>query len=197
MDGTIARRGERNKNKDFDQAIAGCGCAAPAPGIIYSHMQTQDAKLRRDMTDFECPFCRKLQVRTDDNSSDGDVKFHLGDSKFGELMFRVKAIRCLSPDCGEIAIDAGLHIVKPTGSPGHWRVERPLHRWNLLPRSSSKPQPDYVPQAIRQDYYEACLIKDLSPKASATLIRRCLQGMIRDFCKIRKDRLIDEDQRAS
>ncbi|WOS64602.1 DUF4145 domain-containing protein [Sinorhizobium fredii] len=29
-------------------------------------------------------------------------------------------------------------------------------------------------------------------KASATLSRRCLQGMIRDFCEISKARLIDE-----
>ncbi len=35
------------------------------------------------------------------------------------------------------------------------------------------------------DYYEACAIRDRSPKASATLARRCLQGMIRDFCNIR------------
>ncbi|WP_246409402.1 DUF4145 domain-containing protein [Kaistia hirudinis] len=32
----------------------------------------------------------------------------------------------------------------------------------------------------------------MSPKASATLARRCLQGMIRDFAGISKSRLIDE-----
>jgi hypothetical protein len=54
------------------------------------------------------------------------------------------------------------------------------------------PQPDYIPQPLRDDYYEACRIRDLSPKASATLARRCLQGMIRDFCGIAKTRLVDE-----
>ncbi len=49
-----------------------------------------------------------------------------------------------------------------------------------------------MPEAIRTDYYEACRIRDLSPKASATLARRCLQGMIRDFCSIRKARLAAE-----
>lgn len=49
-----------------------------------------------------------------------------------------------------------------------------------------------VPQAIRDDYVEACNIRELSPKASATLSRRCLQGMIRDFWGITKSRLIDE-----
>jgi hypothetical protein len=69
---------------------------------------------------------------------------------------------------------------------------KPLQIWNLIPPSSAKVFPDYVPQPIRDDYLEACLIRDLSPKASATLSRRCLQGMIRDFWKIVKARLIDE-----
>ena len=45
---------------------------------------------------------------------------------------------------------------------------------------------------MRDDYYEACAIRDLSPKASATLTRRCLQGMIRDFCGIAKATLAKE-----
>ena len=67
-----------------------------------------------------------------------------------------------------------------------------LRTWNLVPGSEARPMPDYLPQAIRGDYQEACLIRDLSPKASATLARRALQGMIRDFWAIKKARLIDE-----
>jgi hypothetical protein len=52
--------------------------------------------------------------------------------------------------------------------------------------------PGYVPKQIVGDYYEACLIKELSPKACATLARRCLQGIIRDFWGIKKSRLVDE-----
>ena len=55
-----------------------------------------------------------------------------------------------------------------------------------------KMMPDYVPGAVIADYKEACLIAALSPKASATLARRCLQGMIRDFWKVKPGRLIDE-----
>lgn len=51
----------------------------------------------------------------------------------------------------------------------------------FYPDSHAKQYPDYIPQAIRDDYEEACKIVELSPKASATLSRRCLQGMIRDF----------------
>jgi hypothetical protein len=79
-----------------------------------------------------------------------------------------------------------------------WRVNQFGHRelfgeqlqsWRLIPESSAVPQPDYIPEPLRADYYEACRIRDLSPKASATLARRCLQGMIRDFCGIAKGTL--------
>ena len=73
-----------------------------------------------------------------------------------------------------------------------WVIGAPLQEWNLIPPSQAKVFPDYVPAAIRADYLEACLVRDLSPKASATLSRRCLQGMIRDFWGIKKARLIDE-----
>jgi hypothetical protein len=71
-------------------------------------------------------------------------------------------------------------------------IQHPMCTWGLLPASAAKPQPDYIPKAIVEDYSEACAVRDLSPKASATLARRCLQGMIRDFCGISKPRLVDE-----
>jgi len=52
--------------------------------------------------------------------------------------------------------------------------------------------PDYIPKAVLDDYREGCLIKHLSPKASATLARRCIQGILRDFWKVDPGRLIDE-----
>ncbi|WP_413191475.1 DUF4145 domain-containing protein [Pararobbsia alpina] len=67
-----------------------------------------------------------------------------------------------------------------------------IESWSMRPQSSAKPFPDYVPKPIIQDYEEACAIASLSPKASATLSRRCLQGVIRDFWGIQKSRLVDE-----
>jgi hypothetical protein len=74
----------------------------------------------------------------------------------------------------------------------NWAMGKKIHRWPLLPESSAKPLPDFIPQALREDYSQACRIRDLSPKASATLSRRVLQGMIRDFCGIARKRLVDE-----
>ncbi|MBX9808883.1 DUF4145 domain-containing protein [Candidatus Gracilibacteria bacterium] len=68
-----------------------------------------------------------------------------------------------------------------------------IGKWDLLPDSHAKQFPSgIIPEVIIEDYKEACKIINLSPKASATLLRRCLQGMIRDFWKITKSRLIDE-----
>lgn len=62
-----------------------------------------------------------------------------------------------------------------------------------MPNTDAKPQPSYIPKQLVQDYTEACKIRDLSPKASATLARRCLQGMIRDFHGVKdKKSLYDE-----
>ena len=61
-----------------------------------------------------------------------------------------------------------------------------------MPPAQMKVLPDYVPEAVISDYKEACLIAALSPKASATLARRCLQGMIRDFWAVKPGRLVDE-----
>lgn len=63
---------------------------------------------------------------------------------------------------------------------------------DIYPQNVYRHYPDYIPQAIREDYEEASLIIDKSPKAAATLLRRCLQGMIRDFWQVKPGRLCDE-----
>lgn len=62
----------------------------------------------------------------------------------------------------------------------------------ILPLSDAKIFPSYVPEQLRSDYEEAYSIASLSPKASATLSRRCLQGMIQDFWKVRKGSLYEQ-----
>jgi hypothetical protein len=75
---------------------------------------------------------------------------------------------------------------------GKEKLDEEINLWNLIPPSSAKPFPNYIPKAILADYEEACLIRELSPKASATLARRCLQGIIRDFWEVKPSRLYDE-----
>ena len=67
-----------------------------------------------------------------------------------------------------------------------------IRKWDLVPPSKAMVFPDYIPKAILDDYNEACIIADLSPKASATLARRCLQGILRDFWKVKPGNLANE-----
>lgn len=62
----------------------------------------------------------------------------------------------------------------------------------VYPQDTAIRFPDYIPAAIRMDYEEAHAIVKISPRAAATLCRRCLQGMIRNFWNISGRTLNDE-----
>lgn len=107
------------------------------------------------------------------------------------MTIKTIAILCPNPDCNQYTLSADLYNSKHNGS-NYEKIGDNISEWSLMPQSSSKPFPKYIPEVVRKDYEEACSISDLSPKASATLSRRCLQGIIRDFWGISKNRLVDE-----
>lgn len=92
-----------------------------------------------------------------------------------ENSFDVFTFRCNNTACRRIAVTAISF--------------KDSQQIDLVPRVVMKHYPDYIPQQIRQDYEEANLILEASPKAAATLLRRCLQGMIRDFWRIKEKNL--------
>ena len=141
-----------------------------------------------------CPHCNRAQTVTDSRLDISHRHININGLAEGSIGLTVDAIGCANPDCQRVTVVAELGEDVYRSVTTTWSLIRsePLVRLRLLPRGTSVPQPDYIPLAIREDYFEACLIRDDSPKASATLARRCLQGMIRDFCGISKPRLIDE-----
>ena len=55
------------------------------------------------------------------------------------------------------------------------------NRFRVYPTNTfRKPTPNEVPPHIKEDYEEACRVLPISPKASATLSRRCLQVLLRE-----------------
>lgn len=146
--------------------------------------------MREKTYSWTCPYCNQPATITNYSTSFDDHQFNQ-DNKDGSLVIRTEIVVCPNPKCREYKITAGLYKTTFTGSA--WIVSKePMEEWQLRPKSLAKPFPAYIPQAILDDYKEACLIVNDSPKASATLSRRCLQGIIRDFWKIIKPRLIDE-----
>lgn len=137
------------------------------------------------MAGFQCPYCNMVMSISDLTLSEQTPSFLHARSWNGDgtpsdkSTLKISFYNC--PNCGQYTIKAnGIGTaVRDVNVP-------------IRPISSAKQFPDYIPEGIRQDYEEACAIINLSPKASATLSRRCLQGMIRDFWGISKSRLIDE-----
>lgn len=136
-----------------------------------------------------CPFCNHATTITGNDVSSDYANLTIK-NKYGVKQAHITFIVCPNPECGEFSLYANLYDGKDYGN----SVVKTKHlkSWALIPESQAKILPSYIPDAIKEDYSEACLIKEYSPKASATLSRRCLQGMIRDFWGISKPRLVDE-----
>lgn len=108
--------------------------------------------------------------------------------------FRVRTIKCANQDCAKLtfSLKAGFSI-QHSQRPGSRPTETAsIFNERVYPNPKGKPQPNFIPPQIIQDYQEACLISKLSPKASATLARRAVQGIIRDFAGIVKPTLHKE-----
>lgn len=137
------------------------------------------------MSQFKCPYCSSfiaLNVSTHKSYEpyfDGSNMIFSGSDPIPEELIQVNFFKC--PHCKEISI----HIS------GVGSKTKELSTW-FKPNSTAIQFPEYIPQAIRNDYEEACAIVSLSPKSSATLSRRCLQAMIRDFWGIKESTLYKE-----
>ena len=139
---------------------------------------------------WQCPFCGNNSTLTGQNVTVSGFNFDDNNKFDCVLRVTVKSIVCPNPECREIVLDA--KFGRSVYVSGNSQVGELFEEWLLRPSSMALVFPEYVPAAIRQDYEEACKIRNLSPKASATLSRRCLQGVIRDFKGIVKRRLVDE-----
>jgi hypothetical protein len=100
------------------------------------------------------------------------------------------AIACPNPDCRKLTLTLTMFTAYRSG----YQVSKSSAqgRGLRLEPSVPEPLPAGVPEQIRRDYAEAWLIKDMSAKAAATLARRALQGMIRDFWEIKERNLNEE-----
>lgn len=141
---------------------------------------------------WKCPYCKAHQAVVDARFDQRKTCIYNDKSVLGKVGLAITSVVCANPECKKMTLWVALIERKHDGQYDGFDAGDEIQRWHLLPESLAKPQPDYIPAPIRDDYYEACRIRDLSAKASATLSRRCLQGMIRDFCGITRRQLIDE-----
>jgi hypothetical protein len=142
-----------------------------------------------------CPYCnRDVILNAHYSTVTETVELNLENADgFRKLLVRLTV--CPNKECRRTSLRAVLaETEQATDERGFtsFKTVGILQTWSLIPRSNAKVFPTYVPQAVRDDYEEACAIRDTSPKAAATLARRALQGMIRDFWRVKAGNLVDE-----
>lgn len=148
---------------------------------------------------WECPYCGVHTILI--NKKSFEIKEIISSVPGSDLAAenqRYKLITifiaCPNSECRKLTLQTKLSTVAYVNNGLEFDYEnvKKLNNWDLLPNGIYKQFPDFIPESIRNDYKEACQIKELSPKASATLARRCLQGMIRDFWEITDSTLFKE-----
>jgi hypothetical protein len=142
-----------------------------------------------------CPYCNQIATITTSNVSSGRHSFNNSNREGVDLWLTTHVTVCPNQECRQYTISATLQKTEedPASYPVKLRpVKGSAEHWQLRPKSKAKALPAYIPAPIVEDYDEACLVLNDSPKASATLSRRCLQGIIRDFWGISKPRLVEE-----
>lgn len=127
---------------------------------------------------WSCPYCFSKTTINSDKTSKSEHKLFIENAE-GLRILISQFIICPNEECRRITLLINLHEYKLIEK--NWKIEELIKSWQLLPTSYAKTFPDYIPEPLRNDYEEAMAILELSPKASATLSRRCLQGIIRDF----------------
>jgi hypothetical protein len=133
-----------------------------------------------------CPYCNHKAILQSGDVSLGAHSY--GTRKFGPLLLNTGVQQCPNDQCNELVV---MVWAESNPEPGK-QTKFEIPRQRLRPSSKARAWPSYIPQPLLADYAEACQIELLSPKASAALSRRCLQGMIRDFWGVTKPRLADE-----
>lgn len=137
---------------------------------------------------WQCPSCGRNATIGEQNHRASSYHFPIENDQ-GRVSSLVEFTVCPNPECKSLSFSAHLHKTGNVNGVNPYSLGRLIQSWSLIPVSNAKLYPEYVPEPIRNDYTEACAIKELSPKSSATLARRTLQGMIRDFWAIKKPNL--------
>lgn len=139
----------------------------------------------------KCPHCL---VEVNPNFKE----FHVGNDSEG--YWSIFTMNCPNPQCVKLIVDIA------SGSPyknahgqiyNNGQLQKTTWRQTVRPFTSSRPPvPPEVDVIFAADYNEACLILNLSPKASAALSRRCLQNILREKAGVKKSDLANEIQQV-
>lgn len=147
---------------------------------------------------WKCPYCNGSFICTPSDLIQKSLYIERVYKQRDEgLIIDIIAIICPNEDCNQLSLKVVRSKFRGISRNTHldsciYENITFINEWQLLPESYAKVYPIYIPKVILDDYKEACAIVNLSPKSSATLARRCLQGIIRDYWKVQPDTLFNE-----
>lgn len=138
---------------------------------------------------WHCPFCNRDESVTDGSRQAVFADLTIENAE-GPRRLVVKYVVCPNPACRQMSLTASLHALELVGSRSY--TGKHIKTWTLVPPSGAKSFPVSLPASVLEDYREACLALEFSPKLAAALSRRCLSEMIRDFWQVQPGSLSDE-----
>ncbi len=138
---------------------------------------------------WHCPFCNSEQAVTESGRQASFADLTI-DNAEGPRRLVVKFVVCPDPKCRKFSLTVSLHGLETSGSRSY--TGKHIKSWALVPPSNARAFPVAIPPQVLQDYHEACLTLEQSPKVAAALSRRCLSAMLRDYWQVQPGRLVDE-----
>jgi hypothetical protein len=143
------------------------------------------------MSEWQCKFCG-ISCNLPEEQVQRSGTTLLTENALGPQIFFLNITVCPNTSCRQLHAELIMYsLVKDQfGTLGP--AEHPSQRWPLIPAADAKPVPPYVPEHIAIEYQQACQVKQFAPNAAATLARRCLQSMVRDFWGVKRHFLAEE-----
>jgi len=138
---------------------------------------------------WHCPFCNTDQSVTEKGRQVALADLTLPNAEGPRRLVSIFVV-CPNPRCRQFSLSASLHTLEIVGNRAY--TGKHLKTWALVPPSQARSFPVALPERVIEDYREACLTLELSPKVAAALSRRCLSEMLRDFWRVQPGSLNDE-----
>lgn len=145
----------------------------------------------------KCPHCGVGIAETWVFTAIGETEYTLnGESIGSHRRYRgsspglaVQRLAC--PECHGLTVELVVAIMDWARDNGPV-AQVILSSERVWPVGDVRPIPDAVPKEYAADFREACAVLPTSPKASAALSRRCLQNLLHNHVRIKKDNLAQE-----
>jgi hypothetical protein len=140
---------------------------------------------------WQCPECGLEVQVSGDHEQQAMVRIDSDQPSAGRL-FNLSVFACPNRLCSAMHASVVMHGLDRDPAGRVRATDRPLRAWELLPGPEGRRLPPVVPEAIALEFSQASRILEISEPAAATLARRCLQALIRDFWNVKKGFLSDE-----